>query len=339
MRVITELEAAWLAERKKGIGGSDAGAVFGEKYGCPRALFLDKTGVEPDYEHSEATLDIFERGHALEPIIADRFARETGWKVRRMPARVSKEKPWMRVNVDRLIESVDNAEPGYEGPGYLEAKTANEHVFLDMLAHGMPEHYVLQSQHGLAVTGWKWGAFAVLEPYTFRFLWFKFKRDEKLIAVIERVEKAFWKQVQAGEIPAKLEDFNDQRCQSCVYRRGCRNAEALPKEKKVKRVYEPDTSVEMDIVVGNIKMLDASIGDLEAQKDIERQKAIILMAGREAVLVPGQGKKLSYSMTNGSLRWDTRALDSEHPELAAKYKRRGEAKPQLRLYDVSQDGE
>lgn len=338
MSLITaeQLEAAWLAERRKGIGGSDVAAVFGEKYGCPRALFLDKTGVEPDYDHSEASLDLFARGHDLEPVVAQRFTRETGLTARRMPARVSKDKPWMRVNVDRIILSADDAEPGFEGPGYLECKTAAREVFAEMRAHGVPEHYILQVQHGLAVTGWKWGAFAVLEPYTFQFLWFKFKRDEKLIAVIERVEEKFWQMVKAGNIPDKLEDFSDARCQKCGYRLGCRNAEALPKAKKVKRTYEPDNSPELDIVVGNIKMLDASIADSEARRRDERTKAIALMAGREAVLVSGQGKKLLCSMRSGAQRWDGAALDAEHPELAAKYKRRGEAYSVLTMYDASE---
>ncbi len=324
LRAADEIEKAWLAERKKGIGGSDVASVFGEKYGCPRALFLDKTGVEPDYEHSEASLDLFERGHQLEPIVAKRFERESGWTVRRMPARVSRDRPWMRVNVDRIILSVDGATTGFEGPGYLECKTAGREVFAEMRSTGMPEHYILQAQHGLAVTGWQWGAFAVLEPYSFQFLWFKFKRDEKLIAVIERVEEQFWQMVKAGNIPDKLEDFNDARCQKCGYRLSCRNAEALPKTKAKKKVYEIDDSEELDIVVGNIKLLDASIEEAEAKKRDERKKAVILMGDREAVLVPGQGKKLLNSFRSGSLKWDGKALDAEHPELAAKYKRRGE---------------
>ena len=326
-----QTQEEWLAERKKGIGGSDAAAVLGEKYGCPRALFYDKTGVEPDYQHSEASLDLFARGHALEPLIAERFSQETGWTVRRMPARVSQDKPWMRVNVDRIILSVDE-----NGPGYLECKTANEHVFADMLAHGMPEHYVLQSQHGLAVTRWKWGAFAVLEPYTFNFLWFRFERNEKLISVIEREEEAFWGMVKAGTIPAKLADFADARCGKCVWRRGCRNAEALPKVAKKKRVYEPDGSEELDILVGNIKKLNASIENLDAMRREERTKLSIWLGDREAVLCPTQGKKVSNALKNGALTWDGKALDADHPELAAKYKRRGEPRRELRMYDVNE---
>ena len=326
-----QTEEQWLAERRKGIGGSDAAAVFGEKYGCPRALYLDKTGVEPDYEHTEATLDIFQRGHALEPLIADRFTAETGMRVRRMPARVSKDRPWMRVNVDRMILAVDE-----DGPGYLECKTASSHVYADMLAHGMPEHYILQAQHGLAVTGWQWGEFAVLEPYTFAFLHFRFRRDEALIEVINSVEESFWKRVLAGEIPDKLEEFNDTCCSKCVYRLGCRNAEALPKKPKQKTVYEPDDSEELSILVENIKTLDSQIAEAVALKDIERSKVKILLGDREAVACPSQGKKISFAWKNGSLTWDGRALDAEYPHLAAHYKRRGEARRELRMYDLAE---
>lgn len=329
-----EQNSDWLAERKKGIGGSDAAAVLAEKYGCPRALFYDKTGVEPDYIDPESTQNLYARGHALEAIIAERFTSETGMKVKRMPAKVSKDRPWMRVNVDRMIFSVDET-----GPGYLECKTANAHVFADMRAEGMPDHYVLQVQHGLAVTGWQWAEFAILEPYTFEFMHFRVKRNEALIAVLREKEEAFWNLVQIGTVPAALADFNDTRCAKCVYRRGCRNSEALPKTPKKKRVYEPDESVELDVLVGNIKTYTLQIDDATANRDNEREKVRILLGEREAVLCPGQGKKLSYGWKSGASRWDTRALDAEQPELGAKYKRRSEPTRELRMYDVAEDAE
>lgn len=322
---------AWLAERRKGIGGSDAAAVFGEKYGCPRALFYDKTGVEPDYEHSESTLDMFDRGHSLEPVAVALFVKKTGLQVRRMPARVSKDRPHMRVNVDRMILSVDE-----RGPGYLEVKTANQYVFAEMLAHGMPEHYVLQAQHGLAVTGWSWGMFAVLEPYTFQMLIFEFKRNDQLIEIVMYQEGLFWADVRAGRIPAALEDFSDQRCEKCVYRRGCRNAEALPKEKVRKHEYPVDDSEDLDALVSNIKLLDASIEDAKARKEQESEKLREYMGDAERVTCPTQGVKISFAWKNGALRYDTRALDSEKPELAAKYKRRSPASRELRMYDVAE---
>lgn len=322
----------WLAERKKGIGGSDVAAVLGEGYGCPRALYLDKAGVEPDYQHGERAMGLFERGHALEPIIARKFSRVTGLKVRNMPTRISAERPWMRVNVDRMIVSQDDG----KGPGYLECKTANEHVFADMIEHGMPPHYVLQVQHGLAVTGWTWGHFAVLEPYTFRFLQFRYERDEKLIAVLRRVEEEFWKQVQTREIPAALPDFNDSRCENCVYRRGCRNAEALPARKQVKPVYVPDESLDLANLVRAVKSLDASIQSAQDARDVYRDGLKAMLGDRTHVLVPSQGVKLNLGTQSGRMMWDGKALDAEHPELADKYKRRGEPFQVLRMYDADE---
>lgn len=327
----------WLAERRKGIGGSDAAAVLSEGYGCPRALFLDKSGVEPDYQHGAETLGLFERGHALEPIIARKFAQTTGLKIRNMPTRVSADRPWMRVNVDRMICSLEDA----NGPGYLECKTANEHVFQNMLEEGMPPHYVLQVQHGLAVTGWKWGYFAVLEPYTFRFLTFRYERDDKLIdSVLMPFEAAFWERVVKGEIPAKLKDFSDARCERCVYRRSCRNAEAIPSVKKVKAVVPVDSTPEMAILASNIKTLTAQIAEADAILQNERAKIKILMGDRPAVIVPTEGSKfcrVTHTMQSGRLVWDGKALDAEHPELAARYKRRGEPFEVLRMYDMTEE--
>lgn len=327
----------WLAERKKGIGGSDAAAILSEGYGCPRALYYDKAGVEPDYQHTPAEIGLFERGHALEPLIARRFETETGLAVRRMPTRVSAERPWMRVNVDRMIQS---APEGHEfagmGPGYLECKTANEHVFSLMQQEGMPNHYVLQVQHGLAVTGWKWGYFAVLEPYTFRFLTFPYKRNEQLVNVLTDVEASFWRDVQAGNIPDRLPDFKDERCDKCQWRRGCRNAEALPQKPKQKTVYEPVDSPEVAELAQEIKILRFQVDHTETMLEQKRAELRDKLGDRMAVMVPSQGLKVLRTLQSGRQTWDSRALDAEHPELAEKYKRRGEPFEVMRFYDVNE---
>jgi hypothetical protein len=256
-----------------------------------------------------------------------------------MPTRVSTNRPWMRVNVDRMIHT---APEGHEfagmGPGYLECKTASEHVFANMQQEGMPPHYVIQVQHGLAVTGWKWGYFAVLEPYTFRFLCFPYKRNQELIDVLLRTEEAFWRDVQAGNIPAKLEDFNDSRCERCQWRRGCRNAEALPKAPKRKTVWTPVEEPEIDVLVAEIKYLRAQGEQVEALVDQKRGELRERLGDRRAVLIPSQGVKVLRTLQSGRQTWDARALDAEKPELADKYKRRGEPFETMRFYDAAEVG-
>lgn len=64
----------WHAERRKSIGGSDAGTILGlNKYSSPYALWAEKTGrVTPeDISDREAV----RLGHDLEDYVAKRFQR------------------------------------------------------------------------------------------------------------------------------------------------------------------------------------------------------------------------------------------------------------------------
>ena len=75
-------EEQWHAERRKSIGGSDAGTILGlNKYSSPYALWAEKTGrVTPeDISDREAV----RLGHDLEDYVAKRFAEATGKRVRR----------------------------------------------------------------------------------------------------------------------------------------------------------------------------------------------------------------------------------------------------------------
>src|ERR1700722_3426949 len=81
--VIDEPRAAWLEDRRKGIGGSDVHHLFPEesKYGCTLQLWYDKTGTPEDYRRTPDELRIMNRGHILEDVVADIYMEETGRKV------------------------------------------------------------------------------------------------------------------------------------------------------------------------------------------------------------------------------------------------------------------
>ena len=74
----------WLAYRKMGIGGSDAGAICGlNQYRSPISVYLDKTaGNAEEQEDNEA----MRQGRDLEQYVAERFSKETGKKVRKANA-------------------------------------------------------------------------------------------------------------------------------------------------------------------------------------------------------------------------------------------------------------
>ena len=140
-------EQEWLGWRRNGIGGSDAGTVFGvNPYRTKRDLYFDKIGVEPVEPKDDFPVLPLRWGHALEPVIADEFAHTTGLKVR-----VDKNMyqhplyPFMVADVDRLIDLPDGT------TGILEIKTANPAASYKWADGGIPYSYELQVRHYMAV--------------------------------------------------------------------------------------------------------------------------------------------------------------------------------------------
>ena len=102
-KVVSTLEMPheeWLRYRKKGIGGSDAGAICGvNKYRSAVSVFLDKTTEQTSEFDNEA----MRQGRDLEQYVAERFCEETGKKVRRANAIFShSELPFMLANIEEL---------------------------------------------------------------------------------------------------------------------------------------------------------------------------------------------------------------------------------------------
>lgn len=134
----------WLAFRKQGIGGSDAGAVCGlNPYSSPMKVFRDKTSQCTEETDNEA----IRQGHDLEDYVARRFTEATGKKVRRSNFMYCHEKyPFMIADVDRLVVGEDAG---------LECKTANAYSADKWKDGKIPLHYVIQCYHYMAVTGKK----------------------------------------------------------------------------------------------------------------------------------------------------------------------------------------
>ena len=132
----------WLENRRKGIGGSDAGSICGlNPYSSAIAVFQDKTQPLTEKPDNES----MRQGRDLEEYVARRFMEETGKKVRRANAIFYKEEqPFMLANVDRLIVG--------ENAG-LECKTASAYSADKWKDGHIPESYEIQCHHYMAVTG------------------------------------------------------------------------------------------------------------------------------------------------------------------------------------------
>ena len=98
----------FLLNRKSGIGGSDAAAVFGmSRYQTPIALYLDKIG-QTTKKSTLAKEAVFERGHVLEPFLKAIFERDYGLKITAKDQGVHAKYDFIRGHVDGVVES-DNA--------------------------------------------------------------------------------------------------------------------------------------------------------------------------------------------------------------------------------------
>jgi putative phage-type endonuclease len=194
----------WLAERKTGIGGSDAAAVLGvSPYKSALDLWREKVSDESE---SDAATTVMLMGNYLEPLAADLYAQETGRQMRRQPLRRHPEHDFMIGNVDRQILA-----GVLRSTGVLEIKCPGLRVFAGAKAKGLPDHMTVQLMHYLAVLGYSWGSFALLCRETGEFIHFDLEADPRLIATLIEREHEFWTKyvVPRVEPPAETEKVTD----------------------------------------------------------------------------------------------------------------------------------
>ncbi|MED1915793.1 YqaJ viral recombinase family protein [Bacillus thuringiensis] len=179
----------WLEHRRLGIGGSDAAAICGlSRYKSPMAVYLEKLGELPPVEDNPK----MKAGRILEPVIADWFAEDSGYKVWRQNAIFQyPEHPFMLANIDRWL-------PGQNAG--LECKNTSEYCKDDWSGTQAPTEYILQCNHYMAVTGAdRWFIAVLIGGWDFQ--WRVIERDEELIKNLITIEKGFWEEHVVAKVP------------------------------------------------------------------------------------------------------------------------------------------
>lgn len=185
----------WIAERKKSIGGSDAGTICGyNKYSTPFALWAEKTGAfEPeDISDKEAV----RLGNDLEDYIAHRFMEKTGLKVKRCNYLLRNEDfSFAHADIDREVIGK---------PEGLECKSSSNYEIFQYCANNeIPPTFYCQMLHYMMVTEYKKWHLAVL-CFGRGFYTFEIERTpeiEKEIKALAGIEEGFWKQVEENVAP------------------------------------------------------------------------------------------------------------------------------------------
>jgi len=131
---------AFRAERKTGIGASEAGAILGvNPFKTAVDVWLEKTGRQPPFDGNAATY----WGQKLEDLVASEYALMTGRKVRR--CNFTLRKGVLLCHVDRLVHAKDGSMPAVADEvrtdRALECKTARDS---GLWADGIPAMYEAQ---------------------------------------------------------------------------------------------------------------------------------------------------------------------------------------------------
>lgn len=170
----------WLKYRKKGIGGSDAGAVCGlNPYRTAMQVYNDKISDAIEEIDNEA----MRQGREFEDYVARRFMEAAGKKVRRANSMYySEAHPFMLADVDRMVVG--------ENAG-LECKTASPFMAEHWKDGKIPLSYQIQCYHYMSVCDADAWYIAVL-IYGREFKYYRLERDEEMLADLIRIEQDFW---------------------------------------------------------------------------------------------------------------------------------------------------
>ena len=285
MLTLEQIEA-----RRQGIGGSDAGAIAGlNPWKSPVDVYLEKTGEAPEVEQNEAMY----WGTLLEDTIARAYAEKTGHKIQRRTKTLRHpEMPWMLAHLDRVILG------DRRGPGVLEIKTAGRpDGWGEPGTDEIPDYYMAQVAHYMAVTGYAWARLAVLiGGRDFRV--YDIPRDDDLIDALIEIERRFWQEHVEPRVPPdprSLQDLNALWPQDSG-----RVVQATP---------------EIAEEVSELHRIKSEIADLEQIK--KRHEATIKAYMEDAaVLEDEDGNVLATWKTSQTSRIDTKTLRARYPEIA-----------------------
>ena len=280
----------WLAYRKKGIGGSDAGAICGlNKYRSPISVYLDKTAENVEEQEDNESM---RQGRDLEQYVAARFSEATGKKVRKANAIFYlPEVPYMIANVDRLIVGEDAG---------LECKTASAYAAEKWKNEKIPPEYEIQCHHYMAVTGASaWYIACVILGR--EFIWRKIDRDPDVIEMLKQIETEFWTEnVQKGRMPDPD---------------GSEAADNAILEKY------PESGDKLILLTGFDKELDRRREILELQDKLEREKKEIEQKIKLYMEDAEKAESNHYAVTwktISSNRVDSKKLKQKHPDIYQK---------------------
>jgi putative phage-type endonuclease len=296
-RHMTEADWQEYRQKQKGIGGSEVASILDiNKYKSKFVLWTEKTGaVEPEPVDNE----FVEWGNILEPNIRAKFAKQNGFKVSKCNFVLQHDElEFMIANIDGEYK-----DPSRKGKGVLEIKTTSEWNKGEWEGDHVPVAYMAQMQHYLAVTGYQYGAFAVLIGGN-KYRQFFVDRDEEAIDLIINAEKEFMDAVEANNYPWSIGgSANEASWLANQY------PNAIDEEMSIPPTIEQQ-ALEYTEIQDEMKRLKERAEEIKNQIKFEAKEFGVLRGNAVKITMPTITKTL----------FDSKRFASEHESLYNEYK-------------------
>ena len=304
-----------LEERQLGIGGSDVAAICGiSKYKTPLDVFLEKIG---EREAPQLDNPYIHWGNIMEPVIANEFESYMtkldlweGKSLKEAPdAFIHPDYPFMRANVDRLIEGED---------ALLEIKTASSFMKNHWGDHKdasdeMPTEYLLQVAHYCMVLNKSKAYVAVLiGGNDFRVV--EYHRNHELEKKLIAIETKFWNEHVLKFVPPSAQTIED--------------IGFLVKE--IKRDGHITANEVLESDWASMKRISEDIKVLQRKYEDHKLNICLAMNDNEILMDAVNGKMATWKKQTIN-RFDIAKFQEENPELHQRYLKQTESRV-FRIY-------
>lgn len=288
----------WLDIRKNGIGSSEVATIVGlNPWETPYQLWRRKVGIDEPKQESVA----MRNGHHLEDAVSRMWNDATGREIIKRSAIDwiirDNDRPYLQVSPDRTYWLGDSRSP--EAKGILEIKTTRMKVDPEDL----PRYWFTQVQYQLGVAGYSQGSLAWLsagQGFDFGYRDLRFVPDfyEWLIESVSR----FWQDniigkqepsaVNVADVLLKYNQHTDNKVIEC--------------SDEVFKAYH------------TLKEVRAELKVLE-EREAELEETIKMAFADAEALSYGGDTIATWKAPKPSIKFDAKAFQAEHPDLAKPY--------------------
>jgi len=294
----------WLALRRKGIGGSDAGTVLGvNAYRSRLSLWKEKVGV-PDEPVEETTA--MRMGTLLEPIVIRLFEEQSGKTVHRVHSVLQSRDPDLPFVLGNVDGRIVGERAGFEAKTSASAEPWN--------LGEIPDAYQAQIQHLMALTGYTHYYICCLVQGRSLF-WQRVERDEGYIQRLLEEERRFWRLVTTGVPPEPTPTERLRELQRIA-----------PRE---------DMTIDLDPEKAErLLQIERDLDMLAEEKESLRADLLQSMGAASVGTHAGPSGRIrvTFRMADGRASFDTDRFRTENRELFDRYVVRSEARRAPRFY-------